>query len=660
MKCFGRHSLVVMAVVIMAISLLGGTLLTSPAYAADCVGVATSVIDCSNTNDETGSSAVAILVLAIQILTGLIGITAIGAFIYAGVMYTSAGGNVSQTAKAKEIIRNTVIGLLLFAGLAVILNFLIPGGLFDGSAKFGAGGNGLGNPSAAQILKKDPNLGNPSDPDSDDSDIVSTSPYSLTLAGWNTYKDNNGVNKGESVKALMGSADVLGMQEVHKLSQRKDIKAAGSSKIGIYYASALKGGGSSQLSYPIAYNKDKLALVSGGYKRLGSTAGYSDRYVVYVRLRIKTTGQELYFANTHMPPTVEAGGEPMNTKTADSYKKQMPVLVDFMKQLGAKGAPTFLVGDFNVNFRKEDCDVSWFPCKALRGAGMKSSFEITRLDGISSSTGTHHGGSRLIDYVFVRTDDRVKVNGISVLGSGSGYRGSDHRPSLARVTITARTPTLPQNNTSSTPSASAISLKGVDNFRDLALLNSNLIKPGVVYRSGKLQNATTADRTKLATALKGGVIIDFRAVDKRQAEPDKTISGVPNLNYDVDAAASSASYIKVFVNDKQEREEFGKAITKIANTNGAALFHCTDGKDRTGWMAAMLLYIMGASNKQVMDEYLKSRDAGVKVEKEWLNDALAAARKNNGGSIMNYIKSDTKGLGVSDATIAKLRAKLGK
>lgn len=47
------------------------------------------------------------------------------------------------------------------------------------------------------------------------------------------------------------------------------------------------------------------------------------------------------------------------------------------------------------------------------------------------------------------------------------------------------------------------------------------------------------------------------------------------------------------------------------------------------------------------------------TSKRLINAALSAARKNNGGNIMNYIKSDSKGLSVSDTAIAKLRTKLG-
>lgn len=65
----------------------------------------------------------------------------------------------------------------------------------------------------------------------------------------------------------------------------------------------------------------------------------------------------------------------------------------------------------------------------------------------------------------------------------------------------------------------------------------------------------------------------------------------------------------------------------------------------------MLSYIMGASDNISHDRILKSRDAGAdfEVDKAWLNAALSAARKNNGGSIMNYITLTHKRFGVSTA-----------
>ena len=97
--------------------------------ATECGGVTTSIISCSSAKDSTGSPVVALLVVAIQILTGLIGIIAIGALVYAGILYSSASDNSQQVQQAKDIIKNTVIGLVTFAAMALALNFLIPGGL---------------------------------------------------------------------------------------------------------------------------------------------------------------------------------------------------------------------------------------------------------------------------------------------------------------------------------------------------------------------------------------------------------------------------------------------------------------------------------------------------------------------------------------------------
>ena len=39
--------------------------------------------------------------------------------------------------------------------------------------------------------------------------------------------------------------------------------------------------------------------------------------------------------------------------------------------------------------------------------------------------------------------------------------------------------------------------------------------------------------------------------------------------------------------------------------NGAALFYCTTGKDRTGWAAAALLTLLGVPERQVYADYLR-------------------------------------------------------
>ncbi len=80
--------------------------------------------------NSSNSAIFMILEWALGVLTAGIGVVAIGAFVYAGIMYSSAGGNSEQIKKAKEIMMQTVIGLVIFAAMGVVLMWLIPGGIF--------------------------------------------------------------------------------------------------------------------------------------------------------------------------------------------------------------------------------------------------------------------------------------------------------------------------------------------------------------------------------------------------------------------------------------------------------------------------------------------------------------------------------------------------
>jgi hypothetical protein len=96
--------------------------------------VQTSIITCKNvTNTGTDPTTTAIwslLLMAINILTAGVGVAAVGGIVYGSIMYASAGGSPDQVKKAREIITNVVIGIIAYALMYSLLNFLIPGGLF--------------------------------------------------------------------------------------------------------------------------------------------------------------------------------------------------------------------------------------------------------------------------------------------------------------------------------------------------------------------------------------------------------------------------------------------------------------------------------------------------------------------------------------------------
>ena len=62
-------------------------------------------------------------------MTAGVVIAAIGSVVVAGVLYSSAGSNSSQVQKAKTMITNTIIGVIAYAVMWAILEWLIPGGV---------------------------------------------------------------------------------------------------------------------------------------------------------------------------------------------------------------------------------------------------------------------------------------------------------------------------------------------------------------------------------------------------------------------------------------------------------------------------------------------------------------------------------------------------
>ena len=102
----------------------------APVFAAECGGVDTALIECT----EGGDGGVwHILNLIIDILSIGIGITGVVGISIAGVQYLTAGPNTERTKTAKNRIYQIVIGLVAYIVMFVLLQWLLPGGLIEGS-----------------------------------------------------------------------------------------------------------------------------------------------------------------------------------------------------------------------------------------------------------------------------------------------------------------------------------------------------------------------------------------------------------------------------------------------------------------------------------------------------------------------------------------------
>ncbi|WP_069160016.1 tyrosine-protein phosphatase [Nocardia altamirensis] len=221
----------------------------------------------------------------------------------------------------------------------------------------------------------------------------------------------------------------------------------------------------------------------------------------------------------------------------------------------------------------------------------------------------------------------------------------------------------------------SLTLHGVQNARDIGgyrTVDGKTVRSGLVYRTGQLNNATPADLAELSNR-QVRVVDDLRTVYERALGPDKIPAGA-TANWDdvigqappealVSTLTGGDSLYRAFITAPGANQAFASVLHDIiGTTDGAVLFHCTAGKDRTGWTAAVLLTLLGVDRDTVTQDYLLSniyRNAAPNdtingVQKSWLDTAFAQADQTY-GSFDNYVR---EGLNLTAADITTLKTKL--
>ena len=75
------------------------------------------------------------------------------------------------------------------------------------------------------------------------------------------------------------------------------------------------------------------------------------------------------------------------------------------------------------------------------------------------------------------------------------------------------------------------------------------------------------------------------------------------------AASFMVEMNRGFVADSRQREAFGAALRLVCSPGRLPLlYHCTGGKDRAGWMTAIVLTALGVPRELVLRDYLLSND----------------------------------------------------
>ncbi|MFD3742913.1 tyrosine-protein phosphatase [Nocardia sp. NPDC058633] len=177
--------------------------------------------------------------------------------------------------------------------------------------------------------------------------------------------------------------------------------------------------------------------------------------------------------------------------------------------------------------------------------------------------------------------------------------------------------------------ADAPRLASADNFRDIAgtgagypAQGSHRLNKGVIYRS----NALTLSDADLATldGLRPAEVIDMRNDDEIAAAPDRVPAGASYVNIQIlagdlaeqagklrspeEARQLLCSFNREFVTSPDARDGMARTLTRIADQPGPVVFHCTAGKDRTGWATYLLQSIVGVDSDTIMRDYLLTNE----------------------------------------------------
>ena len=159
----------------------------------------------------------------------------------------------------------------------------------------------------------------------------------------------------------------------------------------------------------------------------------------------------------------------------------------------------------------------------------------------------------------------------------------------------------------------------ISNLRDLGGITGagdRTIRRGMLCRSASLCDARPED-------LKGiSAVIDVRTPEEILEKPDRcfeaeylrlpafvmSAAGISReAGSDAKQITGMADIYRVIVREHADcLRDILLAIMEHDFSSGAVLWHCSEGKDRTGIVAALVLSVLGASREDIMQDYLKT------------------------------------------------------
>ncbi|MCR5070461.1 MAG: tyrosine-protein phosphatase [Bacteroidales bacterium] len=186
-------------------------------------------------------------------------------------------------------------------------------------------------------------------------------------------------------------------------------------------------------------------------------------------------------------------------------------------------------------------------------------------------------------------------------------------------------------------------VRGIVNARDLGgyvMQDGRTVRDGLLLRSAHLAEATDADLQYLSQ-LPTGTVIDMRKEGEKKGKVNRTVPGAKYVPLQIDATGNVAAGMtekekKIFAGHKkfdvkkiivaaafnkkaqavaremypillfnpESQVQFAAFFRHVlATEHGAVLYHCTQGKDRTGIASALLLAALGADRETIVADF---------------------------------------------------------
>ena len=154
------------------------------------------------------------------------------------------------------------------------------------------------------------------------------------------------------------------------------------------------------------------------------------------------------------------------------------------------------------------------------------------------------------------------------------------------------------------------------NDRDIAVLRERGLKRVLDFRTQTVINATPNVKIDGVEYIHIPIVKDLASRVMSRGDYETKTIGEILLRFTADFEGKGYEWMRAFYRDLFS-SDYSLSQYRIfldylkETTQGATIFHCTAGKDRTGVGAIFLLLLLGVKREQIIEDYLKTNESAI-------------------------------------------------